>query len=155
MLFCSNYFDNPILNYFSTPCARFCIHSLQEPGYNLGNEKLAEPTRQAIIGSLNRSARIRRPRHNEINWHMTILKNLKHYQPDYKTIVPEVRIGYGRKRTALKEVVLCLDQSGSMGTSVIYSGIFGSVMASMPSLKTRMVVFDLSLIHISEPTRPY
>ena len=49
--------------------------------------KLASRTQQAISGSLNRSARNRRPRHQEINWHATILKNLKHYQPDYKTII--------------------------------------------------------------------
>jgi len=61
--------------------------------------KLAQPMQQAVMGSLNRSARNRRPRHNEINWHATIQKNLKHYQPDYKTIIPEARIGYGRKRT--------------------------------------------------------
>jgi Mg-chelatase subunit ChlD len=113
-------------------------------------KKLSQPTRQAIIGSLNRSARNRRPRHNEINWHSTILKNLKHYQPEYKTIIPETRIGYGKKRTALRDVVLCLDQSGSMGTSVIYSGIFGSVMASLPAINTRMVVFDTSVVDLTE-----
>ena len=113
-------------------------------------KRLAQPTREAISGSLNRSARIRRPRHNEINWHSTILKNLKHYQPEYKTIIPEMRIGYGRKRNALKDVILCLDQSGSMGTSVIYSGIFGSVMASIPAIKTKMVVFDTSVVDLTE-----
>ncbi len=112
--------------------------------------KLSQPTQQAIVGSLNRSARIRRPRHNEINWHATIQKNLKHYQPDYKTIIPETRIGYGRKRNALKDVVLCLDQSGSMGTSVVYSGIFGSVMASIPAIKTKMVVFDTAVADLTE-----
>lgn len=112
--------------------------------------KLSQPTQQAIQGSLNRSARSRRPRHNEINWHATILKNLKHYQPEYKTIVPEERIGYGRKRKALKDVVLCLDQSGSMGSSVIYSGIFGSVMASIPSIKTKMVVFDTAVADLTD-----
>ena len=112
--------------------------------------KLSQPTQQAIIGSLNRSARNRRPRHNEINWHATIQKNLKHYQPNYKTIIPETRIGYGRKRTALKDVVLCLDQSGSMGTSVVYSGIFGSVMASIPAIKTKMVVFDTVVSDLTE-----
>ncbi|AEW02120.1 hypothetical protein A4D02_08885 [Niastella koreensis] len=112
--------------------------------------KLSQPTQQAIIGSLNRSDRNRRPRHNEINWHATIQKNLKHYQPDYKTIIPETRIGYGRKRTALKDVVLCLDQSGSMGTSVVYSGIFGSVMASIPAIKTKMVVFDTVVSDLTE-----
>jgi len=113
-------------------------------------QKLSQPMQQAVTGSLNRSTRNRRPRHNEINWHTTILKNLKHYQPDYKTIVPEVRIGYGRRRSALKDVVLCLDQSGSMGTSVVYSGIFGSVMASIPAIKTKMVVFDTNVADLTD-----
>lgn len=112
--------------------------------------KLASRTQQAITGSLNKSVRNRRPRHQEINWHATILKNLKHYQPDYKTIIPETRIGYGRKRSSLKDVVLCLDQSGSMGTSVVYSGIFGAVMASIPAIKTRMVVFDTAVADLTE-----
>ncbi|RFS26844.1 VWA domain-containing protein [Chitinophaga silvatica] len=112
--------------------------------------KLSQPTQQAISGSLNRSVRNRRPRHNEINWPLTIKQNLKHYQSDYQTIIPETLIGYGRKRTALKEVVLCLDQSGSMGTSVVYSGIFGAVMASIPALKTQMVVFDTAVADLTE-----
>lgn len=112
--------------------------------------KLSQPTQQAIVGSLNRSIRNRRPRHHEINWHATIQKNLKHYQPDYKTIIPETKIGYGRRRHSLKDVVLCLDQSGSMGTSVVYSGIFGSVMASIPAIKTKMVVFDTAVADLTE-----
>jgi Mg-chelatase subunit ChlD len=103
-----------------------------------------------VSGSINRSLRNTRPRHNEINWHVTILKNLKHYQPDYKTIIPETRIGYGRKRTSLKDVVLCIDQSGSMGTSVVYSGIFGSVMASIPAVNTKMIVFDTKVADLTE-----
>lgn len=113
-------------------------------------KKLMQPTQQAITGSLNRSTRNRRPRHNEINWHVTIQKNLKHYQPDYKTIIPETRIGYGKRRRSLKDVVLCLDQSGSMGTSVIYSGIFGAVMASIPAIQTRMVVFDTNVVDLTD-----
>lgn len=113
-------------------------------------KKLSHPMQQAITGSLNRSIRNRRPRHNEINWAATIQKNLKHYQPEYKTIIPETRIGYGRKNTSLKDVVLCLDQSGSMGTSVVYSGIFGAVMASIPAIKTRMVVFDTAVADLTE-----
>ncbi|MCR6638360.1 MAG: VWA domain-containing protein [Sporocytophaga sp.] len=113
-------------------------------------KKLSHPMQQAVTGSLNRNIRNRRPRHNEINWNTTILKNLKHYQPDYKTIIPEIRIGYGRKRTALKDVVLCIDQSGSMGTSVVYSGIFGSVMASIPAIKTKMIVFDTAVADLTE-----
>lgn len=112
--------------------------------------KLSASTQQAVTGALNRSARRRNPRYNEIDWKTTITKNLKNYQPEYKTIIPEVRIGYGRKRKAMKDIILCLDQSGSMGTSVIYSGIFGSVLASIPAVSTRMVVFDTTVVDLTD-----
>lgn len=112
--------------------------------------KLSAPTQQAVTGALNRSARRKNPRYNEIDWKTTITKNLKNYQPEYKTIIPEVRIGYGRKRKAMKDIILCLDQSGSMGTSVIYSGIFGSVLASIPAVSTRMVVFDTAVVDLTD-----
>ena len=112
--------------------------------------KLSAPTQQAVTGALNRSARRRNPRYNEIDWKTTITKNLKNYQPEYKTIIPEMRIGYGRKRKAMKDIILCLDQSGSMGTSVIYSGIFGSVLASIPAVSTRMVVFDTTVVDLTD-----
>src|SRR5437868_5330065 len=70
--------------------------------------RLANPLRQAVQGSLNRAARNRRPRHNEMDWNRTIRANLKHYQPEYRTIIPETRIGYGRKRAALREIILCV-----------------------------------------------
>ena len=108
------------------------------------------PLRQAVTGSLNRAARNRRPRHNEIDWHRTIRANLKHYQPEYRTIIPETRIGYGHKRSALREIILCIDQSGSMGTSVVYSGIFGAVLASLPSIQTRLVAFDTAVVDLTE-----
>jgi Mg-chelatase subunit ChlD len=113
-------------------------------------EKLSQPTQQAITGALARSVRKLRPKHNEINWPLTIRKNLKHYQPEYKTIIPETRIGHGRKRQSLKDIVLCLDQSGSMGSSVVYSGIFGAVMASIPAVTTKMVVFDTAVADLTE-----
>ena len=111
--------------------------------------KLASPMRQAVIGSLHRATRNRRPRHNEIDWHRTIRANLKHYQPEYKTIVPEVRIGFGRKRNALRDIILCVDQSGSMASSVVYSGVFAAVLASLPAVRTRMVVFDTAVVDLT------
>jgi hypothetical protein len=99
--------------------------------------RLAEPMRAAVVGALNRSVRNRRPRHREIHWNRTIRANLKDYQPEYQTIVPESRIGYGRKRSALRDIVLCVDQSGGMATSVDYSGIFGAVLAKLPTAAGR------------------
>lgn len=112
--------------------------------------RLANPTRQAILGSLNRAIRNRRPRHQEIDWNRTIRANLKHYQPTHRTIIPETRIGFGRKRNALRDIVLCIDQSGSMATSVVYASIFGAVLASLPAVKTQMVVFDTEIVDLTE-----
>jgi len=45
---------------------------------------------------------------------------------------------------------LCIDQSGSMGQSVVYASIFGAVMASLPALQTRLVVFDSNVVDLTE-----
>ena len=112
--------------------------------------KLEQPTRQAILGSLHRATRNRRPRHHEIDWHRTIRANLKHYQPKYRTIIPEQRIGFGRKRSSLRDIIVCVDQSGSMATSVVYAGVFSAVLASLPAVSTRMVVFDTAVVDLSD-----
>ncbi len=112
--------------------------------------KLAEPLRQAVIGALNRAVRNRRPRYREIDWNRTVRANLKHYQAEYRTVVPETRIGHGRKRSSLRDIILCVDQSGSMATSVVYSGIFGAVLASLPAVSTKVVVFDTAVVDLSE-----
>lgn len=113
--------------------------------------KLDEPLRAAVRGALNRAERNRRPRHNEIDWGRTIRANLRHWQADYRSIIPETLVGYGRKaRTAQREVILCIDQSGSMASSVVYSSIFGAVMASLPAVSTRLVVFDTAVVDMTE-----
>ncbi len=111
--------------------------------------KLDSPLRQAVTGSLARSCRNRRPRLREIDWNRTIKTNLRHYQEDYKTIIPETLIGYGRKGQALKEIILCLDQSGSMGSSVIYAGVFAATLASIRAIQTRVVAFDTAVVDLT------
>jgi len=112
--------------------------------------RLANATRQAVTGALNRSARSTRPRYAEMDWHRTIRANLKHYQPAYRTIIPETRIGFGRKRSSLRDIILCVDQSGSMAASVVYSSVFGAVLASLPAVSTRFVVFDTAVVDLTD-----
>lgn len=112
--------------------------------------KLANPLIQAVRGSLNKAARTSRPRANEIDWDRTIRKNLKNYLPERKTVVAERLVGWGRRRSSLRDVVLCVDQSGSMATSVVYSSIFGAVLATIRAVRTRMVVFDTAVVDLTE-----
>jgi len=114
-------------------------------------QRLTQPMEQAVRGSLNRALRTHRPRANAINWDRTIRANLHHYQPAYKTVIAERLIGYGRQqRQAVKEIVLCVDQSGSMATSVVYASIFAAVLASIPALKTQLVLFDTAVVDLTD-----
>ena len=112
--------------------------------------KLSNPMRQAVSGSLNRAARNHRPRHNEIDWLRTIKANLRHYQADYQTIVPEQRVGFARKTQALRDIVLCVDQSGSMAPSVVYASIFAAVLATIKAVSTQVVVFDTAIVDLTD-----
>ncbi len=112
--------------------------------------RLAEPLRQAVHGALSRSLRNTRPRLREIDWHRTVRANLKHYLPEQRTVVAERLIGYGRKRQRLKDVVIAIDQSGSMAESVVYASVLGAVMASLSAVSTHLVVFDTSVVDLTD-----
>ena len=112
-------------------------------------KRLAQPLREAIRGALNRAVRNRRPKYNEIDWNQTIRANLKNYQADLKTIIPEHLIGRGRKGQSLKNIILLVDESGSMATSVVYASIFGAVMATLRAVKTHIVVFDTEVVDLT------
>ncbi|MGW5347825.1 VWA domain-containing protein [Streptomyces sp. NPDC004050] len=114
-------------------------------------KKLAARTRATVGGALDRSARTSRPRHADIDWNRTVRANLKNYLPEHRTVVPERLIGYGRAAQSVKkEVVLCIDQSGSMAASVVYASVFGAVLASMRSIATRLVVFDTAVVDLTD-----
>ncbi|MEO3885874.1 VWA domain-containing protein [Nonomuraea sp. B5E05] len=114
--------------------------------------RLAQKTRAAVTGALDRSARTHRPRRvADIDWNRTIRANLRNYLPERNTVVPSRLVGYARRqRSVQREVVLCIDQSGSMAASVVYSSVFGAVLASMRSLKTSLVVFDTAVVDLTD-----
>jgi len=112
--------------------------------------RLRDPLQQAVRGALSRAARTRRPRPAEIDWPRTIRANLRHYQPAQHAIVPETIHGTARRRRALRDVVLLVDQSGSMAPSVVYAGVLGAALASLPALRTRVVAFDTAVVDLTE-----
>ena len=115
--------------------------------------RLEHNTRETLRGALNRSQRTRRPRHADIDWPRTIRANMRHYQPQHRTVVPETLVGHTRhtkSRAHMDHVILCVDQSGSMATSVVYSSIFAAVMASIPGLSTKLICFDTSIVDLTD-----
>jgi Mg-chelatase subunit ChlD len=116
-------------------------------------ERLERKTAEALRGAVDRSKRTTRPRSADIDWARTIRANLHQYLPQYKTVVPERMIGFARKQRRLvdlDEIVLCVDQSGSMAPSVIFASIFAAVMASLPVVRTQLVCFDTVVLDLTE-----
>ncbi|MGW6336795.1 VWA domain-containing protein [Nocardia rhamnosiphila] len=114
-------------------------------------ERIATRTVAAVSGALNRSARTSRPKPRDIDFDRTIRKNLANYLPEQRTIIAERLVGYGRRAQAVhRDVILAIDQSGSMASSVVYSSVFGAVLASMRSLRTSLVVFDTEVVDLTE-----
>jgi Mg-chelatase subunit ChlD len=113
-------------------------------------QRIAQRTRAAVSGALNRATRSRRPKLRDIDWNRTIGANLARYLPEYRTVVPERLVGYGRRQQVVaRDVVLAIDQSGSMASSVVYAAVFGAVLASIRALKTSLVVFDTAVVDLT------
>ncbi|HEU4946791.1 MAG TPA: VWA domain-containing protein [Kribbella sp.] len=114
-------------------------------------ERLADRTRAAVTGALDRAGRTGRPRHADIDWDRTIRANLKHYSPALGTIVPERLVGYARRNHSIqRDVVLAIDQSASMAESVVYASLFGAVLGSLRALRTSLVVFDTAVVDLTD-----
>jgi len=112
--------------------------------------RLSDHTRQAVRGALARSARTSRPRPADIDWPHTISANLRHWIPERGTLVPERLVGHGRRQRSLaRDVVIAVDQSGSMADSVVYASLFGGVLAQLPSLRTKFFAFDTSVTDLT------
>jgi Mg-chelatase subunit ChlD len=113
--------------------------------------RIANKTRAAVTGAVSRASRTRRPRPRDIDWNATIRRNLDHYLPEQRTIIPERLVGHGRGANAIvKEVVVAIDQSGSMAESVVYAAVFGATLASIRSVKTSVVAFDTEIADLTD-----
>lgn len=117
------------------------------------NKLLEQDIRRAVTAAVNKRKHSPIPSASAMDFKMTINRNLKHYNPDLKTIVPEHFYFFDRTSTTAANkwtIILDIDQSGSMGESVIYSSIISCILASMASIKTRIVAFDTNIVDLTE-----
>ena len=115
-------------------------------------KRLTDRLIEAVRGAVDRSRRTRRPQLQDVDWATTIKANLKNYQPQHKTVIVEDLIGHRRRsRTAaMREVILLVDQSGSMADSLVHAAVLGSALASIRSISTRLVVFDTEVADLTD-----
>ncbi|MCM1187291.1 MAG: VWA domain-containing protein [Lachnoclostridium sp.] len=117
------------------------------------NRLLEQDIRRAVTAAINRRKHSPIPSAAALDYKTTISRNLKHYNKELRTIVPEHFYFFDRTSTTAANkwtVILDIDQSGSMGESVIYSSIISCILASMSSLTTRIVAFDTNIVDLTE-----
>lgn len=117
------------------------------------NKLLEADIRRAVTASVNKRMHSPIPSAAAMDFKLTIRRNLKNYNPELGTIVPEKFYFFDRTTMAASKkwnVILDIDQSGSMGESVIYSSIMSCILASMSSVKTHVVAFDTNIVDLTE-----
>lgn len=106
-------------------------------------KKLETEFVRAVRGSLNRNEHSPFRSLPNLDWPRTIRRNLKNYNASLGTIIPEHMSFFSRRyRQNEWNVIIAMDQSGSMHSSLIYGGIMGAILATMPAVETHVVAFN-------------
>lgn len=114
------------------------------------NRMLENDVRRAVTAALNKRAHSPLPSAAAIDFPTTIRRNLKNYNTGLGTIVPEKVWFFDRSsRVNRWNVILDIDQSGSMGQSILYSSVMACILASMSAVQTHVVAFDTQIMDLT------
>lgn len=114
------------------------------------NRMLENDVRRAVTAALNRRAHSPLPSAAAIDFLCTIRRNLQNYNLELKAVIPD-RVWFFDRSSKVNRwhVILDIDQSGSMGQSIIYSSVMACVLASMSVVKTSVVAFDTQIMDLT------
>lgn len=115
------------------------------------NKRMENQVRRAVTAALNKKEHSPLPSAAAIDFRYTIARNLRHYHKELQTIIPERVYFFDRSAKINRwNVILDIDQSGSMGESIFYSSVMACILASMASVKTNVVAFDTKVMDLTE-----
>ncbi len=113
-------------------------------------QRLKADITNAIVGRKHRFRRSHLRSAQNFDWHRTIRQNLKNYDAQSEKIIIERPLFYARvKRQLPWDIVLCVDQSGSMCDSILYAAVLAGILAGLPSVNVRLIVFDTQVVDLT------
>jgi hypothetical protein len=115
-------------------------------------EKLAREVRAAFSGTPDRRRRSLLPMSRNFDALRTLKINLKNYDPQLRRVVVETPWFFSRVRRSTDrwQVILVVDESGSMMDSVIHSAVTAACLWGLPAVKTHLVIFDTEVVDLTE-----
>lgn len=115
-------------------------------------EKLARPVRSVFLGAANRRRRSMLRVAKNFDARQTVRRNLASFDPEEQKIY--IRQPYffsrARRQTDRWQVIVVVDESGSMMDSVIHAAVTASIFWGIQSLRTHLVLFDTNVVDVTE-----
>lgn len=113
--------------------------------------RLEPEVRRTLSGRLNRFRHSPLAVAKNFDAPGTLRRNLKNYDVQRrKLIIDELRFFERNSRRLPWDIVLCVDQSGSMADSVVHSAVMAGILAGLPSFRVKIVVFDTQVVDLSD-----
>jgi len=113
--------------------------------------KLSKEIQNALSGRANRFQSSPYKVAQNFDPRSTIRRNLKNWDPERNQLIVDVPRFYQRVRRHMPwEIILCVDESGSMTNSVIHSAVMAGILAALPMVRVRLVIFDTAVVDLSE-----
>ncbi len=113
-------------------------------------EALAKEVRTAFSGARNR----RRSRYRSIrnfDPRGTVRANLRYFDRDTRKLFIKDPLFWSRSKRHGEQwqIIIVVDQSGSMVSSVIHAGVTAACLWGLPAVKTHLVAFDTNVIDLT------
>lgn len=115
-------------------------------------EKMKSEVQAAFAGVVDRRRRSPLKVARNFDFKSTLKHNLKRFDPDERRVVLEEPLFFSRVRrfTEQWQVILIVDQSGSMVSSVIHSAVSAACLWSVPGLKPHLIAFDTAVVDLTD-----
>ena len=114
-------------------------------------EKLARPVESVFLGAVDRRRRSTLRVAKNFDAPTTIRRNLRHYDPESGKLFIRTPFFFSRIRRHSEkwQVIILVDESGSMADSVIHSAVTAAIFFGIKTLRTHLVLFDTNVVDVS------
>jgi Mg-chelatase subunit ChlD len=114
-------------------------------------KKLARPVESVFLGAVDRRKRSTLRVAKNFDAPTTIRRNLQYFDPETARLFIRTPFFFSRiRRHSDKwQVIILVDESGSMADSVIHSAVTAAIFFGIKALRTHLVLFDTSIVDVS------
>jgi hypothetical protein len=115
-------------------------------------QKLTRPVRQVFHGARDRRQRTQVRVAKNFDARTTVRRNLANFDPEQQRLYIRSPFFFSRVRRQCDrwQVIVLVDESGSMLNSVIHAAVTAAIFVGVPSLKTHLVLFDTNVVDVTE-----